>query len=163
MPMTNSEEHLHGGHTELADYLQSHKDALIHEWIDKVRNDPDVPSGLLTQPELIDHVPKVIDSIIHALRQYTSETTFAQVREIASRHTVLRWVQGYSLHAVLREIALLRAEFIQSLRVFEDEHEYLSSTARLFTSTTIHSTLDNFATDAAEMFKLKAKARKDEV
>ena len=161
--MKNADEYLHAGYDQLAEHLHAQKAALIDEWARKVRADSDVPSGPLAQPELIDHVPKIIDTIIQALRQYTSDTTMAQAKEVAARHTVLRWVQGYSLHAVLREISLLRSELIQSLRTFENEHQSFPNNARLFASTTVHSILDNIVMDASDtFFRLATRTSGDE-
>lgn len=158
--MKNSKEHLESACGRLAEYLQSHKAALISEWVSQVCKDSDVPSDSMTKPEIIDHVPKIFDAIIQALRQHCNDTTMEQVQEVAARHTIIRWIEHYNLQAVLREVSLLRAEFIRLLHAFEDEHQYFDSNARLFTSTIIHRILDDIVLEAADTF-LKLRVRAD--
>lgn len=160
--MKNSED-LESACGQLAEYLQSRQEALISEWVTQVRADSGVPSDSMTKPEIIDHVPMIFEAILHALRQQCGATA-AQVQEIAARHTIIRWVQGYDLHAVLREVSLLRAALIHYSHAFEDEHQHISNDARLFTSTTIHHILDDLVMDATDTFlTLRARADRDEV
>ena len=156
--MKNSEDHLESACARLADYLESHKHELIDDWVAQARTDSDVPSCALTKLEIVDHVPNIFDAMIQALRKQCSETAMEKVQEVAARHTVVRWVQSYDLQAVIREVALLRTEFIRHLRNFDDQHPHFGSDARLFNSTTIHRILDDIVMDATETF-LKLRDR----
>lgn len=160
MQTKNSERHQERACGQLADYLQSHKEALIAEWLAQARKDSDVPTDLLTKLEIIDHVPNIFDAMILALRKRCSDTAMDQVQEVTARHTIIRWVQNYDLQAVLREVSLLRAQFIRHLLAFENAHPDLGSEARLLNSATIHSILDDIVMDATSTF-LKLRARSD--
>jgi RsbT co-antagonist protein rsbRD N-terminal domain len=158
--MKNTEAHPESASGRLAAYLESHKDAMTNEWVARVRKDSAVPTDSMTKPEIIDHIPEIFDAIIQALRQHRSDTTIEQVHQIAARHAIVRWIEHFNLQAVLRELSLLRAEFIYHLRVFEEEHPDFGIAARLFASTTIHQILDDAVIDATNTF-LKLAERDD--
>jgi RsbT co-antagonist protein rsbRD N-terminal domain len=158
--MKNTEVRPESASVRLAAYLESHKDAMTNEWVGRVRKDSAVPTDFMTKPEIIDHIPQIFDAIIQALRQHRSDTTIEQVHQIAARHTIVRWIEHFNLQAVLRELSLLRAEFIYHLRVFEEEHPDFGIAARLFASTTIHQILDDAVIDTTNTF-LKLAERDD--
>jgi hypothetical protein len=133
----------------LADYLESHKDAMTNKWAERVRKDPGVPTGAMTKLEIIDHLPLIFDAIIQALR---SDAAIEQLHQAAVRHAIVRWIERFDLQAVLREISLLRTEFIYHLRVFEEAHPDFDIASRLSASTTIHRILDDVLMDAIETF-----------
>lgn len=130
------------------------------EWMAQTQRDAVVPSEALTKLELVDHLPKIFDAMIEALRQSCSVTTMEQVQEITARHTVIRWVQQYDLPGVVREVSLLRAEFIRHLLIFDEQNPDVGMSARLLNSTTIHRILDGVVTDATDTY-LNLRARKD--
>ena len=115
----------------LADYLESRTTAMTNEWLERVRKDPGVPTGSMTKLEIIDHLPLIFDAITRALRQPRSHTAIEQLHQVTVRHAVVRWIERFNLQAVLREISLLRAEFIYHLRVFEEDHPDFGIVARL--------------------------------
>ena len=158
--MKNTEVRPESASVRLAAYLESHKDAMTNEWVGRVRKDSAVPTDSMTKPEIIDHIPEIFDAIIQALRQHRSDTTIGQLYQIAARHAIVRWIEHFDLQAVLRELSLLRAEFIYHLRVFEEEHPDFGIAARLFASTTIHQILDDAVIDATNTF-LKLAERDD--
>ena len=144
----------------LADYLQSQKESLIGGWVARAGMDSGVPSDALTKLELVDHVPKIFDAMVQALRQRCSDTTMEQVQEITARHTVIRWVQRYDLPGVVREVSLLRAEFIRHLLMFDELNPDLGMEAHLLNSMTIHRILDGIIMDATDTY-LNLRARSD--
>lgn len=158
--MKNSANDQNGACGRLADYLEANKDLLMKEWLTLARGDSAVLSDALTQLELVDHVPRIFDAMVQALRNRCSETA-NDVQEITARHTVIRWVQRYDLRAVLREVSLLRAAFIRQLLAFDEQASGLSTGSRLLNATTIHRILDDIVMDATDTF-LKLKSRADD-
>lgn len=157
--MNSSDQSLPAACGRLADYLQSHKDQVISDWIASVRREAAVPSDTLTQPEITDHLPSIFDAIVQAIREECSNGNVEEVQHLAARHTIVRWVQNYDLKAVLRELSLLRAGLIRHLCAFEDEVPDFGNRARCFTSTIIHRVLDDIVMDAtATYFGLKAQS-----
>ena len=138
--------------SQLAEYLQLHKAPFMARWVERVRKDSGVPSDFLSETEVIDHVPVIFDAIIQALLKHRRGATMEQVQEIAARHTIIRWVQDYDLRAVLKELSLLRTEFICHLRDFEDGQPVASHDQHLVTATTIHRILDGIVMDAVDTF-----------
>jgi hypothetical protein len=159
MPMNPSDHDSSEACGRLADHLQTHKDSLMKEWLRQARGDPAVLSDLLSQVELVDHVPKIFDAMIQELRSRCSGTK-RDVQDMTASHTVIRWVQHYDLRAVLREVSLLRAAFIRQLLIFDAENPDLGSQERLLNATTIHRTLDDIVSDATDTF-LRLKGRAD--
>ena len=80
-------------------------------------------------------------------------------RIIVSGRVVVRWQKGYALHAVIREIAALRTEFIYQLRLFEEAHPEFAMTHRLFASTTIHGILDYVICDGTDKFLILSQGK----
>jgi hypothetical protein len=138
--------------SHLATYLERHKELITTSWVERVRHTLEIPTGSMTRPEIIDHIPDIFDAIIRALRQPLSETAMEEIQETSSEHVVLRWREGYDLYAVIREIAALRTEFIYQLRLFDQTHPEFSVTQRLFASATIHGILDDIICDATDKF-----------
>ena len=161
--MKNSDLDPNAACGRLADYLQSHKDLLIKEWLAQARSDSEVLSDSMSQLELVDHVPKIFDAMVQALRNRCSQTK-SDVQEITARHTVIRWVQRYDLRAVLREVSLLRTQFVRQLLAFDEQNMELGGNARLLNATTIHRILDDIVMDATDTFlKLKGRVEGNEV
>jgi len=143
---------------QLADHLQLHKELFLTNWLKEAAADPAVPSDALTRLALLDHVPQMFDAMTHALRKHCSDEAMEQVQDIASRHTIIRWVQHYDLQGVLREVSFLRKEFIRHLDLFEQDSEASTSEARLFNALTVHGILDDIFMEATSTF-LSLKTR----
>ncbi len=158
--MTQKEEHPEDACGRLADYLQSQQEAQIDSWLVQVRKDPGVPTGSLTDREVIDHLPSIFQAIILALRQQYDDAAQANVRELTDRHAIVRWVQSYDLPAVLRESALLRATCTRHSISFDGQRESPSSVGTGPASTVINRIFDDIAAKSTETF-LKLKARAD--
>jgi hypothetical protein len=82
-------------------------DSITCEWVDRVKSDPYLHSDdPLTLPQLIDHVPQMLEELCTLLSQ-EGEPDFDAVRA-ASSHGYARSIAGYSLTELLRELELLR-------------------------------------------------------
>jgi len=136
----------------LANYLEKHKDEMTVAWVERMRKSRAIPTDSMTVPEIVDHVPQIFDAVIQALRKHRSDEAMDQIAETSAWHVVIRWQQHYDLHAVLREISLLRTELIYHLQVFQEAHPEFGIAQRLFASKTIHRILDEIAYDATEKF-----------
>ncbi len=136
----------------LADYLAVRKDVLIVQWMAGARKSGTIPTDALTRLELIDHVPKIFESTVEALRGRRNEEAMERVQEAAARHTIVRWVQKYDLRAVLREVSLLRAVFITEMHAFADANPHYDAPGRLPDALTIHRILHDVVRDATDTF-----------
>ncbi len=139
--------------SRLADYLATQKEAILTEWLKRVRGDPEIISTEnLNTIALRNHLPKIFDDLIDTLRRYGCEVVAGQAVKDAEEHGNTRLQQGYELPEMLRELKLLRAVLIYHMRAFEDLHPDDGMAARVFTSTTLHAFLDEMAIDATKEY-----------
>jgi RsbT co-antagonist protein rsbRD N-terminal domain len=101
-------------HTDLADWIESHKEDLTTRWAEAVRRDPRIKSDTdLSQEGLRDHIPAVIEEICEMLRSdevpTTSNTKDGRV------HAYVRYRQGYRARELVRELSLLRLTLLDHL------------------------------------------------
>ena len=68
--MKNTEVRPESASVRLAAYLESHKDAMTNEWVERVSKDSAVPTDFMTKPEIIDHIPQIFDAIIQASNRF---------------------------------------------------------------------------------------------
>ncbi len=150
--MKKNEAHPENVSGRLATYLTEQKDAIIKAWVAQVRKDSAVPTDTMAMLEIVEHVPPIFDAIIQALRKHRTEAAIEQIRETTARHIVTRWQQNYNLPAVLREVSILRTNFIYHLQMFEELHPDFVLAERFFASATINSMLDEVLMDATDQF-----------
>jgi RsbT co-antagonist protein rsbRD N-terminal domain len=150
--MQNAEADFQNVSGHLASYLERHKELITTSWVERVRKNPAVTTASMTRPEIMDHIPDIFDAIIRALRQPRDDAAIEQIQETSAQHVFVRWQEAYDLYAVLREIALLRTEFICQLCLFEETHPEFGMTKRLFASVTINRILDHVMSDSTEKF-----------
>ncbi len=136
----------------LADHLALRKDVLIVQWMAAARKSGSIPTEALTRLELVDHVPKIFDATMDALRQRRNDEAMERVQEATARHAIVRWVQKYDLRAVLREVSLLRAVFIAEMHAFAVASPEDDAQTRLSDSLAIHRILDDIVADATDTF-----------
>ena len=146
------EPHPDSVNSRLARSLSAEREPIINEWLNRIRDDPRIPTGSLTTEALKNHVPCLLDDLTETLRHYDSETVAERTGSDALVHGTTRWRQGYALPAMMREIKHLRAILIRHLQVFEEENEELGIASRLFVSTTLHAFLDDVEIDASRQF-----------
>ena len=54
--------------SRLAEFLCEQREAIIGEWLGKVRTDPRIPTDPFPTEELVDHLPRVLDNLADLLR-----------------------------------------------------------------------------------------------
>jgi hypothetical protein len=126
------------------------KQADIREtWRSRVRSDPDVPSAGLTDLELDDHVPELLERIATALEEFATWRDDAEGRgeqagrgPAALKHVRLRTRQGYDLSQVLRELHHLRGSIVD---ICEEDLVHLGGDAARI----VHDAIDAAMTVAA--------------
>jgi signal transduction histidine kinase len=100
---------------QLADMLVRRRAEILRDWEERVLKDPEVPAAKrLPEPALRDHIPNLLDEMIASLREGRSGCGEATVRlrfgktVLPESHAQLREQSGYTMHAALRELSLLR-------------------------------------------------------
>ncbi len=98
----------------IADGIKDNTRQFIENWIAAVRDDPRIESdGKLSTPELIDHVPAIIEEICELIRN--GETPDVRNISEARVNVYTRLHQGYKGRDLVRELSLLRITLLDYL------------------------------------------------
>jgi RsbRD-like negative regulator of sigma factor len=99
---------------EIADLIESNLANIVDRWRQSVRDDPRIESDAdLTTPELIDHVPAIIQEICELIRK--SETPNVRNSTEARANAYVRFQQGYKGRDLIRELSILRIKLLDVL------------------------------------------------
>ena len=98
----------------VANQIESRIAHLIEDWSAAVREDPRIQSDeTLTKPELIDHVPAILEEICELIRK--GETPGVRNSLEARANVYVRFHQGYTGRDLVRELSLLRITLLDYL------------------------------------------------
>src|SRR3984957_5155838 len=113
----------------LADHLRNRRDALLSAWQGAVRRDPSLTGGdALPRAELLDHIPALLSAFEQSLRHVANEAlTEAAGSSPAASHGLQRWLQGYDLREVTRELGKLNGCIIFELDTYAKAHPVVSA------------------------------------
>lgn len=106
-----------------ADYVHQERDGINHQWMQLVRESPDVPDAMhISHEALQDHVPELIDDLVERLRMEQ-----AGPKEVASDHSRNhghnQWKAGYNISELIWEIYIIKRVLKRSVLVkFAQEH-----------------------------------------
>src|SRR3954469_18600383 len=85
----------------LAAFLRDNKEELLRQWTLRVLDDPQVPeANRLTEPQLRDHIPRLLGSLIHSLESASSDELTGRAigsGDAAREHARDRVTKGYAL------------------------------------------------------------------
>ena len=95
--------------SKLGDYLLTHREEIIGEWLRAVEQNADISSSDdLKYRELVDHLPNVFEDLAELLKSPQSHENRSDVSHAARVHGKHRWRQGYRLEEVIREASIVR-------------------------------------------------------
>lgn len=98
----------------IADSITTNLPKLIEDWCRSVRDDPRIESDAnLSTPELIDHVPAIVEQICELIRK--SETPNVRNSNEARANVYVRFQQGYKGRDLIRELSILRITLLDFL------------------------------------------------
>src|SRR4051794_3569397 len=101
----------------LADHLDARTDAIIGVWRSAVAEVGDVPRAEgLSDDELIDHIPEILDRLIERLRGRPGDAV-----DEGRKHGRLRWRQGFGIAEIILELGHLRTALNQATFGFARE------------------------------------------
>jgi len=93
----------------------SHREEILRSWIAAIDQQPNISaSDNLTYTQLLDHLPELCSELAALLRQPEAKGTKREAKRDAQAHGWKRWRQGYELHELIREICLVRRDFIDT-------------------------------------------------
>jgi signal transduction histidine kinase len=93
----------------------SRREEILKSWIATVDNNPSIStSDNLTYTQLLDHLPELCTELAALLKQPDAKEIKREVKQDARAHGWKRWRQGYKLEELIREICLIRRNFIDT-------------------------------------------------
>ena len=129
-----------------ASFLRAKKEQICETWLAEVRRDVGIPTTEeLSDPLLLDHVPRLLDSLCDALAVHEVEAISAAAEVDARQHGTQRYRQGFRLDELIRELANLRTVLIRCLGDFGVEESRFIGNAQTSTTCRLHHFLDEFA------------------
>ena len=103
----------------IADAIENKIDELVEKWTVAVRDDPRIESDdKLSKPELIDHVPAIVEEICELVR--AGKTPDIRNSHEARANVYTRFHQGYKGRDLVRELSLLRITLLDYLMAFAE-------------------------------------------
>jgi signal transduction histidine kinase len=93
----------------------SHREQILQSWIAVVDQHPNISaSDNLTYTQLLDHLPELCTELAALLKQPNAQEIKREAKQDARAHGWKRWRQGYKLEELIREICLIRRDFIDT-------------------------------------------------
>jgi signal transduction histidine kinase len=93
----------------------AHRDQILQSWIAAVDQHPNIStSDNLTYTQLLDHLPELCTELAAILKQPDAREIKREAKQDARAHGWKRWRQGYKLEELIREICLIRRNFIDT-------------------------------------------------
>ena len=97
------------------DFVVVQREQILQSWIAAVEKHPDIStSDNLTYTQLLDHLPELCTELGALLKQPNAQEIKREARHDARAHGWKRWRQGYKLEELIREICLIRRNFIDT-------------------------------------------------
>jgi hypothetical protein len=104
-----------GAISGFGDFVLAHREQILQSWIAAVDQHPNIStSDNLTYAQLLDHLPELCTELGALLKQPNAEEIKREARQDARAHGWKRWRQGYKLEELIREICLIRRNFIDT-------------------------------------------------
>lgn len=97
--------------SQLAEFLRSHRDAILEKWRAAVADRPS--SQGLSLEALIDHIPDLLDAIADTGEAHLVDNRSRLDTETAEQHALTRLGEGLDLSQVVIELAVLRDCILQ--------------------------------------------------
>jgi signal transduction histidine kinase len=140
--------------SELGDYLLTHREEIIGEWLRAVERNPDITSAEhLDYAELVDHLPELCQELAELLKSPQSDQNRSDISRTARVHGKYRWRQGYKLEEVIRETSIVRRILFHSwVDAYAREVPKFSGETRRAAENIIHQAVDDVIADSVEQF-----------
>jgi signal transduction histidine kinase len=100
---------------KFADFVLAQREQILQSWIAAVDRHPNIfTSDSLTYTQLLDHLPELCAELAGLLKEPNAQEIKQEVRHDARAHGWKRWRQGYKLEELIRELCLIRRDFIDN-------------------------------------------------
>lgn len=134
----------------LGEYISAHREDITRHWVGAVdRSEQVEASSTLTFRQVLDHFPRLCSDLAAILQ----DPTAGAVTDDSSIHGRHRWEHGYRLDEVIRELVVIRRDFLaRCFDGFESEGGTLNPAARKAAKRIIHGFFDDVTVAAAVQY-----------
>jgi signal transduction histidine kinase len=139
---------------EFGDFVLSHREEILQSWIATIDQHPNISaSDNLTYTQLLDHLPELCSELAALLKQPEANDIKREAKRDAQAHGWKRWRQGYKLDELIREICLVRRDFIDTwLPSFSATNPRFDIEAQNGTRQVVERFFDNVIIEATVQF-----------
>jgi len=132
----------------------AHREQILQSWIAAVDQNPNIStSDNLTYTQLLDHLPELCTELAALLKQPNAQEVKREARQDARAHGWKRWRQGYKLEELIREICLIRRNFVDTwLKAFADADVRFDFDAQNAARRVVECFFDNVIIEATLQF-----------
>jgi signal transduction histidine kinase len=137
-----------------ADFVLAQREQILQSWIAAVEKHPDISSSdNLTYTQLLDHLPELCTELGALLKQPNAHAIKREAKHDARAHGWKRWRQGYKLEELIREMCLIRRNFIDTwLKAFVVVNKRFDLDAQNAARRIVESFFDNVIIEATVQF-----------
>ena len=134
--------------------MLAHREQILQSWIAAVDQHPNIStSDNLTYTQLLDHLPELCTELAALLKQPNAQEVKREARQDAKAHGWKRWRQGYKLEELIREICLIRRNFVDTwLKAFADADVRFDFDAQNAARRVVECFFDNVIIEATLQF-----------
>jgi signal transduction histidine kinase len=130
------------------------REQILQSWIAAVDQNPNIStSDNLTYTQLLDHLPELCTELASLLKEPNAKEIKREASQDARVHGWKRWRQGYKLGELIREICLIRRNFIDTwLKTFAAADLGFDFDAQNAARRIVESFFDNVIIEATAQF-----------
>jgi signal transduction histidine kinase len=130
------------------------REQILRSWIAAVDQHPNIStSNNLTYTQLLDHLPELCTELASLLKQPNAREIKREASQDARVHGWKRWRQGYKLEELIREICLIRRNFIDTwLKAFATADVRFDFDAQNAARRVVECFFDNVIIEATAQF-----------
>jgi signal transduction histidine kinase len=135
-------------------FLLAHRDEITRQWVTAVDRSPEVESSEdLTYRHLLDHLPQLCEELAAMLTDPPADGVDDGTARYSRTHGKKRWQQGYKLEEVIREVCIIRDDFLgRWIEAYEDEFGRMEVDARRSSQRIVRRFFDNVIVGSAVQY-----------
>jgi signal transduction histidine kinase len=144
-----------------ADFIRANREDITRQWVTAVDRSPNVPSSEdLTYRQLLDHLPQLCCDLADAIETSSAAAATARMEKHSTAHGRKRWQQGYRLDELIRELSIIRRDFVSRWFVWFERNRPSSSTeVRQKALVIVHQFFDDIITGSVTQFVEEGEER----
>ena len=143
-----------GASAGFGDFVLAQREQILQSWIAAVDKHPSIStSDNLTYTQLLDHLPELCTELAALLKQPDAREIKREAKQDARAHGWKRWRQGYKLEELIREICLIRRDFVDTwLKAFATTNTRFDADAQNAARRIVEGFFDNVIIEATVQF-----------